>query len=155
MHWICYQKKEEYDKLIADGYENIVYTDRTKIDEELHAIPDTASFHQVSNFPDNPINEHQLKSNVLSCSCIKCRTGSNCSFHVMRQSATHAIKLKQVFQSQSDDCLKEIDISKLTIPRLKTELLSRSLSTSHKVKSDLVNRLQNYLTTIVLNSDSC
>ena len=117
-------------------------------------MPDASSIYQVSNFPGNPTNEHQLKSNVLSCSCVKCHSGSNCSFHSIRQSISHTTRLKQVFQSQSDDYLKGVAISKLTIPRLKTELLSRSLSTSHKVKSDLVNRLQNYLTKIVSISDT-
>ena len=38
-------EKEEYDRLIADSYKNIVYTNCSKIDEELYVIPYTASFY--------------------------------------------------------------------------------------------------------------
>ena len=58
--------------------------------------------------------------------------------------------MKTVFDSQTDEALRDSDINKLTIPRVQTELLSRSLSTSYKVKKDLVDRLQKYLSSIVL-----
>ena len=47
------KKNDKYNKLLKDGYDNIACTDRAKILEDLHAIPDTITFYQVSNFPSN------------------------------------------------------------------------------------------------------
>ena len=78
------QKKKEYKRLISDGYENIVYIDCTQINKELYAVPNTASFFQVSKFPSYPTNEHQFKLSILSCFYIKYRSKSNYSFHSIR-----------------------------------------------------------------------
>ena len=121
----------------------------SQITEDLKAIPDTPAFYEVNNFPFNPPDHQQLKSYILSCSCVKFRKGTTCPCHSIRQSTTHDFQLKAVLDSLTDEALKNCDLTKLTIPRLKTELLSRSLSTSHKLKAELVQRLQNYLKSVV------
>ena len=48
------EKKDEYDKLLHDGFNNIICTNRTKIQDDLYAVSNTAAFHQVRNYLSNP-----------------------------------------------------------------------------------------------------
>ena len=57
----------------------------------------------------------------------------------------HALKLKRTHVATDDEILKNANISKLTIDKLKAELLHRSLSTTHNKKVELVNRLSSCL----------
>lgn len=143
------EKKEENDKLLSDGNDNTVCADETKIIEGLHSISNTRTFCKVSNFPSNPPDYYQLKSCILSCSCVKCCKGTTCVQHSACKSNTNHLKLKVDFDSQTGEALKNCNLNKFTIPRLKTELLSQLLSASHKVKAELVQQLQTYLTSIL------
>ena len=122
------EKKEEHVRLLSDGHDNIACTDRKNNSEDVHPISDTGAFYQVNNFPSNPPDQHQLKSHVLSCSCTKCRKGLTCAHHSIRRSIANDAQFKTLFDSKTDEVLKGIDMSKLTMPQLKTELLRRSLS---------------------------
>ena len=63
----------------------------------------------------------------------------------MRKITANILRLKVSLQPKSDEQLKKINTSKLTIDQLKVDLLKRQLSTTHKVKKTLVDRLLNYL----------
>ena len=55
------------------------------------------------------------------------------------------LRLKVSLQPKSDEQLKQINTNKLTIDQLKVDSLKRQLSTTHKVKKTLVDRLLKYL----------
>ena len=135
----------EHDKLVADGYDNMTHTDRSKVLEDLNPVKDTAEFFQVMNRPNNPSNEHVLRACRLVCSCKNCRIDTTCPYHGVRAMIDHALKLKETHLAQDDDTLRNTNINKLTINMLKSELLYRGLSTTHSKKVQLVQRLSSFL----------
>ena len=134
----------EHDQLISDGYDNIAHTDRTKVIDDVQAVPDAPNFYEVSNQINDPIDILRLQSFQLPCSCSKCREGTTCSFWSIRNSTTHNLKKKKLHAAKDDEFWKTQDMSKLTIDMLKAELLSRGLSTTHRAKAELLIRLKNY-----------
>ena len=135
----------EYDKLVADGYDNITHADRSKVLEDLNPVKDTAEFFQVMNRPNNPSNEHILRAHRLVCSCKNCRIDTTCPYYGIRAMVDHTLKLKETHLAQDDDTLRNTNINKLTINMLKSELLYRGLSTTHSKKEQLVQRLSSFL----------
>ena len=51
----------------------------------------------------------------------------------------------QSIVTYSDEELKKIHISSLTMPSLKVQLQARDLSATHQVKNDLIQRLLTFL----------
>ena len=138
---------EECNKLKEQGHEHIALANRREMGDDVNAVEGTPDFFQVeSQTLLNEPDRFNLVTHNLPCSCADCRIGTNCSFLSVRGRREHNMVLKEKIVSHTDEELKtSINIEKLTIPKLKVELLRRSLSTSHKVKADLLNRLIQYL----------
>ena len=66
-------------------------------------------------------------------------------YYGIRAMVDHTLKLKETHLAQDDDTLRNININKLTINMLKSELLYRGLSTTHSKKEQLVQRLSSFL----------
>ena len=102
-------------------------------------------FQVSSQLPVIKPDLHKILLYNILCSCVGYRYNDNCTFLNIRERNSHTLKLKKKLVSRSDEQLKIIQIESLTTPVLKCELLSRNLSTSHRVKLDLVNMLKEYL----------
>lgn len=133
---------DEYNKLVNYGHQNITCADRSRIIEDMQPLKDTTDFYQISNvISDN----NSLRSFNLSCSCFNCCNGMTFSYWFIRNPATHSLKMKRTCTATENEVLKTMNMSKLTIDKLKSELLCRSLSISHKVEAELASRLLKYI----------
>ena len=61
----------------------------------------------------------------------------------------HVLKLKRLHVARDDETLRSLDMQKLTIDVLKSELLHRGLSTTHKKKEDLIKCLSSHLSKVL------
>ena len=137
--------KEEHDRLINEEHDNIACANRSIIDMDAHAINDTNNFFQVDNYPEIPQTDHKLKSHNMSCSWSGCASETTSECFSIRSTTEHSLRLKRSSQAKTNEELQQLDMSKLAIDQLKTDLLFRGLSTTHKVKSALVQRLTSFL----------
>ena len=115
----------EYEKIINDGHENIIHTGRTKIFEDLGAVPGTPNFFQVVNHPDNQSDECVLQVHHVCCSCDDYCYGATCFYFSMRKMTDHALNLKRIRIETDDETLKNTNITKLDTDTLKAELPRR------------------------------
>jgi len=78
------EDKQEFTNMINAGHTHVVYTDRSKINDDCDAIPGTSDIYQI----DAHLNQFEGATNYpvttynLPCSCISCRSYSvnDCQF---------------------------------------------------------------------------
>ena len=141
---------EERDRLIAQGHQHIVYTDRKGDRDDCDPVNGTGDFFQVSSggLATTP-NARRLSSYSLPCSCNVCQSSNGvCPYLGFCDKVEHVLKIKDKLVSFSDNELKTKDIKndrKFTINQLKFELRQRNMSTTYRVRQDLVARLTEYI----------
>ena len=83
-----------------------IFTYRTKICQDLDAVPGVPNFFQVVNHPDNQSDEHIIQTCHLCCSCNNFRYGTTCPYFGMHKMTDHALNLKRTHIAIDDEKVK-------------------------------------------------
>ena len=134
------EKKEEYDRLVAQKYEHIVFTDRLVVPDCI-PIPETLKVAQVQGFKEKKDETWSVITSSIPCSCPSCRNDptqtDSCQFKDDRNVREHNIRDKNSKDKEPDP----YGIRKLTCALLRVELKERQLPVTG-LKPALVARLE-------------
>lgn len=116
------EKETELTKFKEEGHEHILYTNIKENRDDIAPVRDTKKLFQVSSHKNiilNITDQFQMTSFNLPYSFCDCCNEEAYLFVNLRDKREYVLKLKKRIVSYTNNQLRIIDVSKLTIPMLK------------------------------------
>jgi len=130
--------------LIAAGYDNIIFTNRSTLNPDICPIKNTLKNSQYQGEPSpNPdTGQWSLTTSLLPCSCIKCRVDplayNDCYYKDVRGIKRQDIKMVRAQPTEEND---DFGLNELTVNELRKELNERGIRNGRSLVKEQLKEL--------------